>query len=121
MLARVLAAMLGGWLIVSPAVLGYTGAAAFNARAMGPIVVGASIIAIAQVMRPLRWLELVVGGWLVTSPWVLIKWYGVVELSNAVGVGIALIILAFLGGNTEKNSGGGWSSLVAIMPEEKRP
>lgn len=120
MIARVLAAALGGWLIVSPAVLGYSGAASVNARLAGPIVVGASIIAIGQLMRPLRWFELLVGVWLVTSPWLLIKWYDGLEISNAVGVGISLIIIAFLGGKTSKRFGGGWSSLIEVLPEQER-
>jgi 4-amino-4-deoxy-L-arabinose transferase-like glycosyltransferase len=106
--------------MVSPAILDYSSVAAGNARAVGPIVFGTSLIAAWSLMRPLRWFELLVGAWLVASPWLLIKWYEPVGIANAVGVGIALIILAFLGGKTRRNLGGGWRSLITIMPEEER-
>lgn len=114
MLARVLAALVGGWLIASPAVLGYSGVGAFNAHAVGPIVAGASLIAVWQVMRSLRWLELVVGSWLLVSPWVLVRWYETMPTIVSLGVGFALVILAFLGGKTRKNFGGGWLMLLQV-------
>ena len=119
MVARLLAVLLGVWLIVSPAVLGYSGAAAVNARAVGPVIVGSSLIAVWQLMRPLRWVELAVGPWLVAAPWVLYKWYGVVEGVNTIGVGLALMVLAFLGGKTTKSFGGGWRVLLRVIPEEE--
>ena len=120
MVARLLAVLLGVWLIVSPAILDYSSVATANFRAVGPIVFGTSLIAVWPLMRTLRWFELLVGGWLVASPWLLIKWYEAVGIVNTVGVGIALIIIAFLGGETRKNLGGGWRSLITIMPEEDR-
>ena len=98
MWARLIAAALGGWLIASPAVLGYSGAAESNAQAVGPIVVGASLIAVWQVMRPLRWVEAVVGSWLLVAPWILVKWYEALPTANSLAVGLALAGLAFLGG-----------------------
>lgn len=122
MVARLLAVILGGWLIVSPAILDFSSVAAGNARVVGPIVFGTSLIAVWSLMRLLRWFELLVGGWLVVSPWLLIKWYEPVGIVNAVGVGVALVVLAFLGGETRRNLGGGWRSLVEVLPEEeKRP
>lgn len=120
MWARFIGALLGGWLLAAPAVLGYSGAAAFNERAMGPIVVGSSLIAAWQIMRSLRWLELVVGSWLLVSPWILVRWYEALPTANSLGVGLALVVLAFLGGKTTKNFGGGWSVLLKIVPEEEK-
>ena len=73
---RILAAALGVWLMVSPAVLGYSGPAAIDAWAVGPIVVGSSLVGAWQVMRPLRWVESLAGAWLLVVPWILFKWYG---------------------------------------------
>lgn len=120
MWARLLAAALGGWLIASPAVLGYSGAAEFNARAVGPIVVGASLVAAWQLMRPLRWVEAVVGAWLLVVPWILFKWYGATATVNSLAVGLMLVGLAFLGGKTTKNFGGGWVSVLKFISEEEK-
>ncbi|MDP8947968.1 MAG: SPW repeat protein [Actinomycetota bacterium] len=107
--------------MAAPAVLGYSGeAAAFNDRAMGPIVVGASLVAVWQVMRPLRWFELVVGSWLLVAPWILYRWYETLPTANSLAVGLALIGLAFLGGKTTKNVGGGWVSVLPFLKREAR-
>ena len=120
MWARLIAAALGGWLIVSPAVLGYSGAAESNARAVGAIVVGASLVAAWQVMRSLRWVEAVAGAWLLVAPWILVRWYEALPTANSLGVGLALVILAFLGGKTTKNFGGGWISVLPFLEQEAR-
>lgn len=117
MWARFISAVLGGWLMAAPAVLGYSGVAVVNARAVGPIVVGASLVAAWQVMRPLRWFELVMGAWLLVAPWILFRWYETLPTINSLGVGLALVVLAFLGGKTEKSFGGGWRTLLR---EERR-
>lgn len=120
MWARLFAVALGGWLVVSPAVLGYSGAAEVNVRALGPIVIGASLVAVWQLMRPLRWVEGAVGAWLLVVPWILVKWYGATATANSLAVGLALAGLAFLGGKTTKNFGGGWVSVLPFIKQEAR-
>ncbi len=114
MWARIICALLGGWLMAAPDVLGYTkvAAAANNDHAVGAIVVGASIVAVWRVVRPLRWVGLLAGAWLVAAPWVLMRWYGWTPTLEDLGVGIALVALALLGGKTEKSFGGGWLALL---------
>ena len=113
MWARLVGALLGGWLVISPAVLGYSGlGAANNDHIVGPVVLCASIVAIWPVMRPLRWLGLAAGAWLLAAPWLLFRWYGSLPTINDLAVGVLLIILAFLGGKAEKSFGGGWLSLL---------
>jgi hypothetical protein len=117
---RLFAAALGGWLVVSPAVLGYSGAAEANVRAVGPIVIGSSLVAAWQLMRPLRWVEGAAGAWLLVVPWILVKWYGTTATLNSLAVGLALVGLAFLGGKTTKNFGGGWVSVLSFLKQEAR-
>jgi hypothetical protein len=106
--------------MAAPDVLGYSkvAAAANNEHAVGPIVVCASLVAVWRVMRPLRWFELLAGAWLIAAPWVLMRWYGWIPTLDNLGVGIALVVLAFLGGNTEKSFGGGW---LALLRRDARP
>jgi hypothetical protein len=123
MWARFISALLGGWLMAAPDVLGYSGvaAAANSDHAVGPIVVGASLVAVWRVMRPLRWVELLAGAWLIVAPWVLMRWYGWIPTLDSLGVGIALVVPAFLGGKTEKSFGGGWLMLLQEERQRERP
>jgi hypothetical protein len=63
-------------------------------------------------MLPLRWLGLAAGAWLLAALWVLFRWYKTPPTINDLGVGAALVVLAFLGGKTVGRFGGGWRALV---------
>lgn len=104
--------------MAAPDVLDYSrvAAAANNDHAVGAIVAGASLVAVWRVMRQLRWFGLLAGAWLIAAPWVLMRWYGWLPTLDSLGVGLALVILAFLGGKTGKSFGGGWMMLL----QEKR-
>lgn len=120
MWARIVCALLGGWLMAAPDVLGYpeVAAAANSDHAVGAIVAGASLVAVWRVMRPLRWVELLAGAWLIVAPWVLMRWYGWIPTLDSLGVGILLVALAFLGGKTGKSFGGGWLMLLQQEHQE---
>ncbi len=68
MWARLLSAAAGIWLMTAPAVLRYSNPAQTNDRIIGPIVASISIIAIWQVTRAIRWLNLPLGAWLILAP-----------------------------------------------------
>ena len=110
MWARIAGFVLGLWLMAAPAVLGYADPARTNDHIMGPIAASFAFIAIWQLMRPLRWIELVVGAWLLAAPWIL--GYGTAPTGNSLVVGLLLAVLAFLGARTNKRFGGGWASLL---------
>ncbi len=109
MRVRLAGAVLGVWLMVAPAMLGYAGSAAVNQRVVGPVVLGASFVAIWPLMRPLRRIEFVAGVWLVVSS----PFFGsAAPKINGVAVGLMLVALSSLGGATGERFGGGWSSLL---------
>lgn len=110
MWARVLGVMLGVWLMVAPAVLDYAGPARVNDRIVGPLVVAFAFVAIWEVVRPLRWVNLALGLWLVVAPWAL--GYELVPTLNSTAVGLLLIPLSTVRGKVEQRFGGGWSSLL---------
>src|SRR5215218_5792753 len=80
--------------LVGPAVLGYGDPARTNDRILGPIVAGLAFVAIWPVMRPLRWVDLLVGAWLFAAPWLL--GYGTGPAINSLVVGLLLMVLAML-------------------------
>ena len=123
MWARLISALLGGWLLAAPDVLGYSrvAAAANNDHAVGAIVLCASLVAVWPVMRPLRWIELLAGAWLIAAPWILLRWYGWIPTLDSLGVGLALLVIAFLGGKTGKSFGGGWMMLLQQKERREQP
>jgi SPW repeat len=110
MWARILSFVLGIWLMVAPSDLGYADPARTNDHIVGPVVFGLAFIAMWQLMRPLRWIELIAGAWLLAAPWIL--GYESASTINSLVVGLLLVVLAFLGAKTVKRFGGGWASLL---------
>lgn len=101
--------ILGVWLTAAPDALGYGGAPAANDHVVGPLAAMFALIAVFEVTRPLRWLNLPLGLWLVFAPWVLV--HGTAELVNVTAVGIGLAGLASVRGRTGESFGGGWRVL----------
>lgn len=108
--AQAAAAVLGVWLVASPAVIGYAGTAGDVHRIVGPVAASFAFIAIWEHMRSLRWTTLALGAPLVVLPWIL--GFGTAATANSVVVGALLSGLAFVRGRIEESYGGGWSSLV---------
>lgn len=67
----VVCAALGVWLMATPAILGAQGAVAVSHYVVGPLVVTFSVIAISEIARPARLLNLLFAGWFLLSPWFL--------------------------------------------------
>lgn len=103
---RVLSALLGIWLMVSPSFLHYDGRAASNDHIVGPLVAVTAIIAIWEVARPLRWLGILFGLWLLFAPGIFR--FPPPALANNAFVGASLVLLSFLGGKVGQKRGGGW-------------
>lgn len=69
--ALVLGAALGVWLMSAPSVFGSTGAMADSDHLVGALVIVVAVIAMAEVARPARFLNLGLGAWLIVAPWLL--------------------------------------------------
>ena len=89
----VITAAIGIWLMFSPAVFGTTGSAANSAHLTGALVVTVSIIAMAEVIRAGRFLNLLLGAWIAISPWVTSGAVGTARW-NALVAGLAVIALS---------------------------
>lgn len=109
MWARIANALLGIWLMAAPAVLGYGPPASTSDRIVGPIAAAMAVIALWQVTRPLRWVNLALGLWLLAAPWLL--GYGVAATANSTVVGLLMASLALIRGSVDQRIGGGWSAL----------
>jgi len=62
---------LGLWLMAAPSALGSTGGAADSDNLVGALVVTVAIMALADVGRPLRFVNVLFGGWFILAPWLL--------------------------------------------------
>ncbi|MBI3649843.1 MAG: SPW repeat protein [Acidobacteria bacterium] len=102
---------LGLWLTFAPAIFGVTGRAADNDHLIGLLVVTSTVIAIAEVVRPLRFLNMLFGAWLVIAPF-LLKGFTTTAMINGVMVGLALIMLSFPLGKI-RGRYGSWQSYIA--------
>lgn len=60
---------IGIWLMVAPAVLGSTGTAADSDRLVGAVILTIAAVSTAEVVRALRFVNLLLGVWLVLAPW----------------------------------------------------
>jgi hypothetical protein len=108
--ARLVAIVVGIWLMFAPAVLGYEGVAADNDRIFGPIGAAAAFVAIWEVLRALRWVTLPVGIWLVAAPLVL-GYDDTAAIVSSVAAGLVMAGSTFFGEDVEATFGGGWRSI----------
>jgi len=66
-----LSAGLGGWLMFAPAAIGITGAVAHSDHLVGALVVTVAVIALADVGRALRFINVFFGAWMIAASWLL--------------------------------------------------
>lgn len=98
-------AVLGIWIMLSPAVIGFSGSIADSNHFVGAIIVTFSIISMSEVARTLRFIHILFGLWIIAAPWI----FGT-EASQAIwnGIiaGILIIALSFPKGKVEESRGG---------------
>jgi hypothetical protein len=102
----VVCAALGAWLMVAPSVLGTGGALADSGHLVGALVVTWSVIALGEVARPARWLNLPLGLWLIAAPWLLSGETTAAARWSDVAVGVALLALSVRRGHIRERFGG---------------
>ncbi|GBE18668.1 UDP-glucose 4-epimerase [archaeon BMS3Abin16] len=103
-------AVLGVWLMAAPAVFKSMGWAAHSNHLLGALVVTVSIIAFAEVVRPLRFINIGLAIGIILAPW--LAGGGTLPSSlNALFVGLLIIVLSIPPGKI-KNTYGSWNSLI---------
>ncbi|MGV6475573.1 SPW repeat domain-containing protein [Azotobacter vinelandii] len=63
--------LIGVWLMFTRLIFGASGAMANSDHLMGALLITVSVLAMAEVVRPLRLLNIPIGLWLLVAPWLL--------------------------------------------------
>lgn len=103
--------MLGGWLMFTRLAFDTQPSMANSDHLVGSLVVTVSIIAMAEVARPLRLLNVPAGLWLIVAPWLLEGGSMVANIAGAV-VGLAIAGLSLPRGLRSEHHYGRWDRLV---------
>ena len=106
-----ISSVIGIWLMFTRLSFGTFSTMANSDHMIGALVVTVSIIAFAEVVRSVRFINIVFGAWLIAAPWLL---DGVATSSatwNSVICGILLILLAIPRGRVN-DSYAGWDKYV---------
>jgi hypothetical protein len=89
----VVTALIGFWLMGAPPALGSEGWAANSDFLIGPLIAVVAISAMAEVIRPFRYVNVLLGLWLIVAPWLLSD-ATTASTINGLVAGIALIALS---------------------------
>ena len=87
-------AVLGTWLMIAPAVLQSMSTAAHSDHLFGAIIVTVAIIAMADVGRATRFLNMLFGAWVVIAPWLLTGATTGAKMNDAI-IGALVVLLSF--------------------------
>jgi len=112
--------MLGLWLMAAPDVMRYEGPERLNNHIVGPLVVSAAIIAVAETTRAVRWVNVVLGFWLLAAPVLLEISPLHIGVRNSL-VGAAILGLSLIEGPRRERMDGGWSRLWREPPANGTP
>jgi nucleoside-diphosphate-sugar epimerase/uncharacterized membrane protein len=103
--------ILGAWLMFSPVVFGTHGAIADSDHLVGAMIITIAVCAMAEVARPLRFLNLLFGLGLIAAPWLLAG--GTAGSTwNDIVIGLAVIGLSLPRGRRSKDHYGSWDRYV---------
>ena len=87
-----ISAGLGVWLMLTPSVLGTTGAAAHSEHLVGALIVTVAVIALADVGRAMRLINIIFGVWVIAAPWLLGGAIPVSRWSDAIAAAIVILL-----------------------------
>lgn len=110
---HLLIVFLGAWLMAAPDVMEYEGPERIVDHLVGPLVVSAAIIAMAEATRAVRWINVMLGIWLMLAP--VLTGYEPLHIgARSALIGATIFILSiFFGGPNREQIGGGWRRLWA--------
>jgi hypothetical protein len=98
--------------MLSRLVLGTGGITSNNDHLVGALIITIAVCAMAEVARPLRFLNLLLGLWLIAAPWLLTEGGDASSVWNNIGIGIAVIGLSLRRGTRSKEPYGSWDRYV---------
>ncbi|MBG7616671.1 NAD-dependent epimerase/dehydratase family protein [Brevundimonas sp. BAL450] len=107
----VVSAGLGVWLMLSRLVLGTEPPLADTDHLIGALVVTVSVIAMAEVGRPLRFLNIGFAAWLIASPWMIDGGSLAGTFSNQI-VGLTILALSLPRGRRSQEHYGSWDRFI---------
>jgi hypothetical protein len=102
---------IGVWLMLTRLVFDSTGSMANSDHLVGALVVTFSIIALAEVARPVRFINIAFGAWLIAAPWLLTGVGSTGATLNSIVSGLLLIVLALPKGRIY-NTYAGWDRYI---------
>ncbi len=103
--------VLGVWLMFSRVVFDAEGAVADSDHLVGALVLTVAVSAMAEVARPLRFVNLLFGLWLVAAPW-LLAGAGIAAAWNDVVCGLVIAGLSLPRGRRSAEHYGAWDRYV---------
>ena len=109
--ALLVSALIGACFMFTRIFLGTTGNMANSDHLVGALVVTFSIIAFAEVARPLRFINIAFGLWIIAAPWLLKGNASAFADWSEVATGVLLIAFSFSRGRIV-NSYAGWDRVV---------
>jgi hypothetical protein len=107
----VASALIRVWLMFSRLVFGTAPPLAFSDHLVGALVITVAVIAMAEVGRPLRFINVLFGAWLIIAPWLLSGGSAIAAAGGGVS-GIALIALSLPRGRRSAEHYGSWDRYV---------
>ncbi|MGE0801968.1 MAG: NAD-dependent epimerase/dehydratase family protein [Lautropia sp.] len=107
----VVSALLGALLMATPLIAGTAAPLYFSDHVAGCLIVMIAVTSMAEVVRPVRWLNIAVGAWVVVSPFLL---DGASVLGAAVSVSIGVLVagLSLPCGTRSDEHYGGWDRAI---------
>lgn len=103
--------LIGVWLMFTRLVFGSGGAMANSDHLLGALMFTFAVIAMAEVGRPVRFVNVLFGAWLIVAPWVLDGAGGVWAVVNSVICGVLVIVLSLPRGPIRCRYGS-WNRLI---------
>jgi uncharacterized membrane protein len=104
---HVLVMALGVWLMAAPDMMRYEGPERIVDHIVGPLVMSMAIIAMAEVTRSARWVNVTLGLWLMLAP-VLMGYEPLHIGARSALIGGAILLLSLVKGPEREQTGGGW-------------
>ena len=106
----VAATAIGVWLMFTRVIFGTEGAMANSDHLVGSLVVTFTVMAMAEVARPVRFINFAFGAWLIVAPWILSGASSAAAWGSVVA-GLLLIALSIPRGKVTQRYGG-WNRYI---------